>query len=151
MFRPFNLRRFGKDEGAKICGLKTKPAMQEQKDIQNKEDVKRFVDAFYAKVKCDALLSPVFAAKIPADAWPSHLQRIYAFWKAILFAETGFDGNPMQKHFSLPVAEEHFDRWVSLFTQTIDEDFSGPRAEEAKKRAASIARLMYLKLQQQRQ
>ncbi|WP_121354672.1 group III truncated hemoglobin [Flavisolibacter nicotianae] len=116
------------------------------RDIENLDDIRTFVDAFYGKVRNDNLLSPVFDSKIPAAAWPAHLQRMYAFWNAILFAERGFDGNPMQKHLSLPIEEKHFSQWLALFRATIDENFSGPKAEEAKQRARSIAQIMNFKI-----
>lgn len=116
------------------------------KDIENIEDIQTFVNRFYQKVKTDPLLSPVFAAKIPDATWPAHLQRMYAFWNAILFAEKGFDGNPMQKHLALPIEEKHFSQWLLLFTATIDESFYGPKAEEAKGRARSIAQIMNFKI-----
>lgn len=121
-----------------------------KKDIENRNDIETFVNAFYDKVRCDETLSPVFATRIANEAWPAHLQRMYAFWNAILFAETGFQGNPMQKHLSLPVDKRHFDRWLHLFHQTIDADFSGPKAEEAKSRAASIAGIMNNKIERQK-
>lgn len=116
------------------------------KDIENIEDIKVAVDSFYGKVRDNDLLSPVFSSRIPGDAWPVHLQRMYAFWNAILFAEKGFEGNPMQKHMQLPIDEAHFTQWLALFRETIDEHFSGPKAEEAKQRAASIAQLMNFKI-----
>lgn len=116
------------------------------KDIQHLDDIKTLVNEFYGKVKTDTLLSPVFASKIPDEAWLAHLERMYAFWNAILFAERGFDGNPMQKHLSLPIDEKHFTQWLSLFNQTIAENFSGPKADEAKQRARSIAQIMNFKI-----
>ena len=117
-----------------------------KKDIHNKADIKVFVDHFYTKVREDELLSPIFASKIPDNAWPAHLERMYTFWNAILFAEKGFDGNPMQKHLRLPIEEKHFGRWLSLFTATIDELYAGVKAEEAKTRAAAIAQIMNFKI-----
>jgi hemoglobin len=116
------------------------------KDIENIADIKIFVDEFYEKVRHDALLAPVFASKISDAEWPAHLNRLYAFWNAILFAERGFEGNPMQKHFALPISENHFSQWLHLFSQTIDSHFSGPKAAEAKQRATSIAQIMQFKL-----
>lgn len=115
-------------------------------DIQNIDDIKLLVDNFYYKVRQDALLSPVFASRIPDEAWPAHLQRMYAFWNAILFVERGFEGNPMQKHMTLPIDEQHFNQWLSLFRQTVDELFNGPKAEEVKARANSIAQIMNFKI-----
>lgn len=116
------------------------------KDIENIDDIKILVDRFYDRVRSNDLLAPVFAAKIPDAAWAAHLQRMYAFWNAILFAEKGFEGNPMEKHLRLPVDEKHFSQWLALFDQTVDENFRGPKADEAKKRAASIAQLMNFKI-----
>lgn len=115
-------------------------------DIQNKADIKKFVDHFYGKVRQDALLSPVFAARIFDVEWPAHLERMYAFWNAILFGETGFHGNPMQKHLQLPIGEVHFERWLNLFYKSIDELFTGDKADEAKARAGSIAKIMNFKI-----
>jgi hemoglobin len=115
-------------------------------DIRDKRDIELFVNSFYSKVRENELLAPVFASKIPDAAWPAHLQRMYDFWNAILFAETGFQGNPMQKHMRLPIEENHFNQWLVLFRQTIDELFLGPKAEEAKMRAESIAKIMNFKI-----
>ena len=115
-------------------------------DIRDKKDIEKFVNSFYLKVRENELLAPVFASKIPVQAWPAHLQRMYDFWNAILFAETGFQGNPMQKHLQLPIEEKHFSQWLALFSQTIDELFSGPKATEAKTRAGSIAQIMNFKI-----
>jgi hemoglobin len=115
-------------------------------DIANRNDIKLFVDSFYGKVRNDVLLSPIFSQNIPEETWPLHLEKIYNFWSAILFAEKGFEGNPMEKHMGLPINEKHFNQWLFLFNQTINEHFAGPKADEAKKRAHSIAQIMLFKI-----
>lgn len=115
-------------------------------DIKNREDIVELVNSFYFKVQKDELLAPVFASRIKDEEWSAHLQRMYAFWNAILISEKGFEGNPMQKHLSLPIEEKHFNRWLHLFRETIDELYSGPKTEEAKQRANSIAQLMNFKI-----
>ena len=115
-------------------------------DIRDKRDIELFVNSFYSKVRGNELLAPVFDSKIPDAAWPQHLERMYDFWNAILFAETGFQGNPMQKHMRLPIDENHFNQWLALFRQTIDELFVGLKADEAKSRAESIAKIMNFKI-----
>ena len=50
-----------------------------------------------------------------------------------------YRGAPFPKHAVLPVEKAHFDRSLELFLATVDENFSGPKAEEAKGRALSIA------------
>lgn len=131
-------------ESGHLCHSQGKP--NEMNDIRNFDDIQILVNAFYEAVRQDELLAPVFASRIPDEAWPAHLQRMYAFWNAILFAEKGFEGNPMVKHLTLPIGEVHFSRWLSLFNATIDRHFEGPKADEARKRAASIADLMNFKI-----
>lgn len=111
-------------------------------DIQSRYDIERLVDLFYAKVFADELLSPVFAA----IEWQHHKPIMYNFWSAMLLGDQSYQGNPFQKHQSLSINTEHFDRWLKLFTETIDENFSGNKAEEAKTRAYSIAGIFQHKL-----
>ena len=115
-------------------------------DIQDLSDIKVFVDGFYAKVREDELLEPVFSSKIAPDEWQLHLNRMYGFWHAVLFYEHAYQGNPFTKHASLPLTPQHFERWLLLFTETIDENFQGPHAEDAKMKAGRIASVFQGKL-----
>lgn len=119
-------------------------------DIRNYDDVTLMVNEFYSRVKEDELLGPVFLAKIPGD-WEPHLQILRKFWYTVLFGEPGYFGNPFMKHTSLPIDKEHFDRWIQLFYQTIDDLFSGQRAEDAKFRAGRMSLLFQSKLNDMRQ
>lgn len=107
-------------------------------DISGAEDVRRLVDAFYGKVRKDALLSPVFDEVARVD-WPHHLPIMYRFWESLLFQSANYEGNPYLKHALLPISAEHFQRWLSLFLAAVDELFAGEKAEEAKTRAKMIA------------
>ena len=115
-------------------------------DILSLEDIKSFVNAFYGKIRKDPLLGPVFKMRITEEAWPSHLQKMYGFWNTVLFFERDYKGNPFAKHVGLPVNNSHFERWVSLFHQSIDENFIGDRANETKRRAEKIAMMFMAKL-----
>jgi len=106
-------------------------------DIQTPENIQLMVDSFYNNVRQDGILEPVFSEFI--DDWEAHLPIMYRFWEKLLFGKDGYRRNPFQKHVNLPVSKEHFTRWVELFTQTIDENFSGPKADEAKTLATNIA------------
>ncbi|WP_370030514.1 group III truncated hemoglobin [Qipengyuania mesophila] len=80
--------------------------------------VARLVESFYAAVREDALLGPIFADRI-AD-WPTHLERMKSFWRSILFNSGEFSGNPMRQHMAIPGLEErHFSRWLDLFYATL--------------------------------
>ena len=111
-------------------------------DLQNSEDVKTLIDAFYLKVRVDDLIGFIFNDIAKVD-WPKHLPRMYAFWEFLLLGGESYQGNPMEPHRALhekvPLQKEFFDRWVALFTQTVDENFAGINAEEAKNKARLIA------------
>ncbi len=80
--------------------------------------VARLVESFYAAVREDTLLGPIFADRI-AD-WPTHLERMKSFWRSILFNSGEFSGNPMRQHMAIPGLEErHFSRWLDLFYATL--------------------------------
>jgi len=116
--------------------------MEAVHDIQTRNDVETLVDSFYAKVFDDALLAPVFAS---VD-WAHHKPIMYNFWSSILLGDQSYQGNPFQKHIPLPIDQSHFTRWLALFTQTVDEHFSGEKASEAKQRAYSIAAIFQNRL-----
>jgi len=111
------------------------------KAIENIDDIKTFVDSFYTKVRKDELLAPVFESRI--RDWQPHLDTMYKFWNAVLFQARDYNGNPFAHHVSLPVDQHHFDRWLKLFFETLDEQFGGQVAETAKFRATTIARTFY--------
>ena len=114
----------------------------ESKDIVNRDDVKMLVDKFYDKVTVDELLGPVFSHV----NWQHHLPIMYDFWASLLLGDQSYRGNPLQKHLPLPITAEHFNQWLSLFNQTIDENFRGEKANEVKLRAHSIATIFQLKM-----
>lgn len=114
-------------------------------DLKTDEHIRLMVDSFYDKVNQDEILSYVFNDFSKVN-WEEHLPRMYAFWNKILFAKGDYKGNPFQKHIPLPVEKAHFDRWITLFDQNMDEHFQGSVAEDAKLRARSIAHIFQSKL-----
>jgi hemoglobin len=117
------------------------------KDITDINDIRLFVDDFYAKVRHDDLIGPIFLQVIPGD-WQPHLDKMYAFWNAVLFGVAGFKGNPFSKHAPLKIWKDHFTRWLTLFAETIDKYFEGPVAEDTKKRAGLMAEMFLMRLGQ---
>jgi len=114
-------------------------------DLTSRTDIERLVDTFYARVRVDERLGPIFNETARVD-WDEHLPRMYAFWEAVLFGVPGFKGNPLATHLALaqltPLTAREFERWVDLFHQSVDALFAGPMAVAAKQRAASIAATM---------
>jgi hemoglobin len=80
--------------------------------------ISALVDAFYVRVRSDAMLGPIFAAHI-AD-WTPHLARMKDFWASIMIESGRFSGSPMQKHIALgDLDEAHFEHWLSLWDETL--------------------------------
>ena len=120
-----------------------------KRDIANKEDLLQILSAFYSKAVADETIGYFFTDVIQLDI-PTHLPVIAAFWDAVVFGKSGYSKNIMQVHQHIHqlsvITPQHLQRWVLLFTTTIDEFFEGENATLMKHRAASIATMMNLKL-----
>jgi hemoglobin len=84
------------------------------------EDITALTNVFYAWVRKDDLLGPVFAAKVGTkdEEWAPHIQHINDFWSGIFLKTGRFSGNPMAKHAALPgLTPAHFTRWLELFAK----------------------------------
>ena len=97
------------------------------------------VEGFYAAIRADDLLGPVFAERV-AD-WPPHLTRMKQFWRSILHNSGEFSGNPMARHIAIPGLEpRHFARWLELFYANLRRLARHPQAiEQVGERAHMIA------------
>lgn len=119
-------------------------------DIGTEADIERLVNDFYGRVREDAVLSPVFNTIIGND-WSAHLPIMYSFWQTILLQKGNYSGNPVQKHIAIdkrtPLQPEHYERWLQLWTATVNELFAGPVANEAIKRATLMLQLISTKVQ----
>ena len=121
------------------------PEISPKVEITTQKHVDQLVRSFYDKVLKDELLSPHFAG---VDL-EHHLPRIAAFWALILIDQEGYKGNVFDRHAHLKIDNSHFDRWVALFTETVDEYFTGEKAELAKQRAKLLQYTFVSKLNQQ--
>jgi len=119
--------------------------MEEKKELLNLEDIKTLVDSFYGKVRSDELLAPIFNERI-RDNWPVHLEKMYRFWQTVLLGEHTYTGTPFPPHANLPVDKSHFEQWLKLFKETLNEQFSGEKAKEAKWRADKMAEMFLLRI-----
>ncbi|MGC8749978.1 group III truncated hemoglobin [Hydrotalea sp.] len=117
-------------------------------DITNRDDLLALMEAFYAKALKDELIQHFFNEVAHLNL-KTHLPIIVNFWESVLFETATYKGNAMAVHQHLhqlsPFKQVHFNRWVSLFQQTVDELFAGENAEKIKQRAQSIATIMALK------
>lgn len=119
------------------------------KDIETRKDVEFLVDTFYESVLQDEIIGHFFTKVIALDL-ASHMPVMHDFWEMQLFGTMKYKGNPMSKHFMLheksPLLDIHFERWLSLWQQTIAEHFEGPTATMAYEKAKQIGGLMQYKL-----
>ena len=116
------------------------------KEIKGRAEIQELVDAFYDKVNHDELLSPIFN-QIAGVNWELHLPKMYNFWDSLLFGTQSYKGKPFDHHLPLPLSIKHFDRWVALFNETLNERFIGEKAEEARTKATNIAGVFRFKLE----
>ena len=118
-------------------------------DINSRGDVERLVTKFYEKVIADPLIGPIFT-EVAKVNWEKHLPVMFNFWENALFYTGNYSGNPMMSHQRLneifPLQEQHFNQWVLLFTETVDELFEGEKANLAKQKALSISTILRIKI-----
>jgi hemoglobin len=109
-------------------------------DITTEEDIQLMVHTFYARVREDDTIGPIFNARI--KDWDAHLQKLCNFWSTLLLYTRKYEGDPMSVHRGMAIDTVHFNTWLSIFQQTIDELFAGETAQAAKNRAQKISAVM---------
>lgn len=88
----------------------------------NEPNIAVLVDTFYAHVREDDLIGPVFN-RVVAD-WPEHLAKLTDFWSSVILSAGTYKGNPMMAHLPIPeMDQEHLVRWLTLWQQTTAEIF----------------------------
>jgi len=100
-------------------------------------EISTLVDAFYAKVRRDPDIGPIFNA-IVGD-WPHHLDTLKDFWSTVLLTTGRYKGDPMMTHLQLPLDPDHFTRWLALFAETANEILSPEHAREVIAKSQRIA------------
>lgn len=125
-----------------------------KRDIENREDVVLLVDSFYQKVLESPLIAIFFKEVVPISL-VHHMPIMYDFWESLIFDLAKYRGNPMTKHMVMDeiksLEEVHFQEWLGLWTQTVDELYLGEYAEKAKDKGQSIASLMQYKITNKKQ
>lgn len=119
--------------------------MNSKKEIDNIEDIKLLVNAFYGTVRKDDLLKGIFE-NIIQDRWPEHLNKMYNFWQTVLLNEHTYKGSPFPPHAVMPVEIEHFERWLMHWSATVDTYFVGERAERAVWQGQRMAEMFLSKI-----
>ena len=114
-------------------------------DITSLSDIKILVDSFYGKVRENEMLKDIFNSVIE-ESWPEHLEKMYRFWQTVLLNQHTYHGSPFAPHAFLHVDKAHFDQWIALFFETVDENFSGETADRAKWQGQRMAEMFNFKI-----
>ena len=117
-------------------------AARDRSDIATREDILALVETFYTEAFADELIGPIFTDVAHMDL-PRHMPIMADFWQTVLFKAGLYDRNALAVHVdihkSVALTEAHFNRWLRLWTSTVDELFAGDKAEMAKVQAHLIA------------
>ena len=116
-------------------------------DRVSEDAIARLVDGFYAKVRADAELAPIFANAIKDDQWEPHLLKMRDFWSSVMLTSGRYKGNPVAVHMAVSGMEPHlFNRWLELFGETCAELFEPELADAVRAKAVRIADSLKLAL-----
>lgn len=100
------------------------------------------VDRFYARVRADDLLGPVFEAAV--HDWPAHLATLTDFWSSVMLTTGRYHGRPMQAHMRHDIRPPMFDRWLALWRETSHDLFEPAPAEQLVAKAERIGQSLSL-------
>jgi hemoglobin len=111
-------------------------------DLDSRDNIEFFVDRFYERLLADEQLAPIFVDVAEIDL-AVHLPHIKDYWCKLLLGDQRYRRHTMDIHRRLHgkrrLQARDFQRWLEIFTTTVDAHFAGPRAERAKGVAAAIA------------
>lgn len=104
------------------------------------------VEGFYAKVRADQVLGPVFNAAV--DDWPEHIEKLSAFWSSVMLTSGRYKGSPVAAHLrhAAHIEPQMFDRWLALWRETACETLDEPAARAVIAKAERIAESLQLAL-----
>ena len=109
-------------------------------DMLDERMIHDVVHGFYARIRKDDLLGPIFEAAIREEDWPHHLRKMCDLWSSGFLRTVRYAGRPLQPHLVLPgIGEEHFRRWLVLFRETVRAVCPPPVAALFMDRAIRIA------------
>jgi len=114
------------------------------RDLDAAVEIAEMVRRFYADVAQDDLLGPMFSEVARVD-WSEHLSKLTAFWCRALLSQPGYQGNPFRAHTLVHAKREftpaHFERWLTLFHETLELGWTGPNTQRAHALADKVARV----------
>ena len=118
-------------------------------DIATRDDIDALLRRFYGRALVDDLLAEPFT-EVREKGLASHLPVMCDFWETLLLTSGTYRGSLFRVHQGAhdrhPFGAEHFDRWLTLWRESVDEMYAGPVAEKAKQQGERIATAMHRRL-----
>ena len=110
----------------------------------NEESLRYLVDAFYAKVRKDPMIGPVFNAAI--SDWSEHLGKLQCFWSSVMLTSGRYKGRPLPAHVKHAdaISPASFERWLTIWRETTDELLDPASAAALQDKAGRIAESLSL-------
>ena len=111
-------------------------------DLDNKDNIKQFIDLFYQQVLEDDVLAHIFLDVVKIDV-AVHIPIIRRYWEKLLLGEQNYKRHTMNIHRDIhdkfPLSEKEFERWLSLFVTTAETYYEGEKTDRAIQVASTIA------------
>lgn len=128
----------------------TGPAEHRRRDLDAEEEVAEFVTRFYREIAQDDRFHHYFEALAHVD-WHAHTAELTDFWRGLLFGDPHREADDVIEahrwlHDAAPFDTVLFDRWLEVLDTTLDEGWTGPVAELARKRGHGYAWAMAKRL-----
>lgn len=124
--------------------MRDTPRPTPTRDLDTPDEIAEMVRRFYADVAQDDLLGPMFEDVAQVD-WSEHLPKLTAFWCRALLGLQGYSGNPFRAHALVHAkrafTHRHFERWLTLFHETVELGWTGPNADRAHELVDNVARV----------
>lgn len=108
--------------------------------------LERLIPAFYARVRADADIGPLFNAAV--HDWAEHLEKLVAFWSSVMLTTGRYKGSPVAEHLKHreAITPAMFDRWLAIWAETTTDLLAPVAAAALQAKAARIAESLQLAL-----
>lgn len=108
--------------------------------------LERLVAAFYARVRADAELGPIFDDAV--EDWPEHLEKLVAFWSSVMLGSGRYKGQPVPAHTKHRdrITPALFERWLAIWKQATAELMAPDAAAALQSKGTRIAESLQLAL-----
>jgi hemoglobin len=112
----------------------------------NEDGLARVVTVFYARIRQDAELGPIFNDAI--GDWPEHLEKLTDFWSSVMLTSGRYKGRPVPAHLKHAdrITPQLFQRWLKIWAETTNELMTPQAAQALQAKAARIAESLQLAL-----